>query len=197
MNRYRIASAVLCLLFAAFACAAEPRQEPQPQQQEEPKTKPDKNASHEKDAKPPKQEEPKSKQDKEAPQDKASHVKDDRSPKVDESEPIKQEKQGKVDAKKDDKFQQGQSRPAGRTARIPDDKFHANFGRQHHFAIGHPQVVGAQPRFQYSGYSFEIVDPWPAGWAYSDDVYVDFVDGDYFIFDILHPGERIAVTVIM
>jgi hypothetical protein len=172
MNQIRIASTVLCLLFATVACAVEPRQEPQPQQQEEPKAKPDKDkdAKLSKDAKPPKQ---------------------------DESKPAKQGEQEKANAKKDERSPQGQSRPTGKSARIPDDKFRANFGRQHTFAIGHPEVVGGQPHFEYSGYSFEIVDPWPAGWAYTDDVYVDYIDGEYYIFDMVHPDVRVAVTVIL
>ena len=58
-------------------------------------------------------------------------------------------------------------------------------------------VVEAQPRFQYGGYWFEIVDPWPVEWAYTDDVYIDYVDGDYLLFDLLHPGVRVAVFVVM
>jgi len=170
MNHIRIANAVLFLLFATFACAQEPREEPQPQQQEEPKAKPDQGVPHDKEAKPPKE---------------------------GESKPSKQEKQEKADAKKEDQAQQGHSRPAGKSAHIPDDKFRASFGRQHTFVIGHPEIVGGQPRFQYGGYWFEIVDPWPVGWAYTDDCYIDFIDGEYFIFDMLHPGVRIAVFVML
>jgi hypothetical protein len=176
MNQTRIASTVFCLLFATFACAVEPRQEPQPQQQEEPKAKPDKDVPHDRDAKP---------------------SKDAKPPKQDESKPAKQQEQEKANAKKDERPPQGQSRPAGKSARIPDDKFRANFGHQHTFAIGHPEIVGGQPQFQYSGYSFQIVDPWPTEWAYTDEVYVDYIDGEYYIFDMVHPGVRISVTVIL
>lgn len=171
MNRIRIASAVLTLLFATSAFAVLPRQEPQSQQQDEPKAKPDK------DAKPPKQE-------------------DAKPPKQDESKSVKQEKQEKTDARKDEQPQQDHGSSAGKSTRIPDDKFRAHFGRQHTFTIGHPQVVGGQPQFQYGGYSFVIVDPWPAGWAYSDNCYIDFIGGEYFIFDVVHPGMQIAVTVV-
>ena len=85
--------------------------------------------------------------------------------------------------------------PAGKSVRIPDDKFRASFGRQHTVVIRRPVIVVGRPRFQYSGYWFEIVDPWPAEWAYTDDCYVDYVDGEYFLFNVLHPGVRIALFV--
>ena len=81
--------------------------------------------------------------------------------------------------------------------RIPDDKFHAHFGRQHTFVIHQTTVVQGQPGFQYGGYSFILVDPWPAGWAYTDDCYVDYVNGEYFLFDLLHPGVQVALTVVL
>jgi len=81
--------------------------------------------------------------------------------------------------------------------RIPDDKFRANFGRQHTFVVQRPAVVGGQQRFQYGGYSFVIVDAWPTGWAYTDQCYVDYIDGEYFLFDLAHPGVRIAIEVVL
>jgi len=80
--------------------------------------------------------------------------------------------------------------------RIDDEHFRSHFGHDHHFAIRHVTMVGGRPHFAYGGYNFEIVDPWPAGWAYTDDCYIDYVDGGYFLFDLRHPGVRIAVTVL-
>jgi hypothetical protein len=87
-------------------------------------------------------------------------------------------------------------RPAAKNARIPDDKFRAHFGRSHTFRA-QTVIVQGRPQFQYGGYSFTLVDPWPVGWAYSDDCYIDYIDGEYFLFDLLHPGVRIAVTVVL
>jgi len=42
-----------------------------------------------------------------------------------------------------------------------------------------------------------LVDAWPVDWAYTDDCYIDYVDGEYFLFDLLHPGIRVAVFVVM
>ncbi len=99
--------------------------------------------------------------------------------------------------------QQAQASPArgdqhgDRSARIPDDRFRAHFGHEHRFAINHPVFVAGRPRFQYGGYWFEILDPWPADWSYSDECYIDYVDDGYYLFDPLHPGFRIAVVIAM
>jgi hypothetical protein len=112
-------------------------------------------------------------------------------PKQDEAKPPKQDeaKLPKQDASKPARAQQSNH--------IPDDKFRAHFGRQHTLVISRPTVVEGQPRFQYGGYSFIIIDPWPAGWAYTDQCYIDYIDGEYFLFDLLHPGVRIALSVVL
>jgi hypothetical protein len=89
------------------------------------------------------------------------------------------------------------AKPAGHSPRIPDDKFRQHFGRQHTLVINRPVVVEGQPRFQYAGYWFVIEDPWPADWVYTDDCYIDYVDDEYFLFDLRHPGVRIALFVVM
>ena len=80
--------------------------------------------------------------------------------------------------------------------RIADEHFRSHFGHDHHFAIRHVTLVGGRPHFAYGGYNFEIVDAWPHGWSYNDNCYIDFVDGGYFLFNVRHPGVRIAVTVL-
>jgi len=85
--------------------------------------------------------------------------------------------------------------------RIPDDRFRAYFGRDHFFRIyGLPLVfVGGYPRFQYDGYWVTFVDPWPdtwpADWYQTDDVYLDYTDDGYYLYDRNYPGIGIAVTV--
>lgn len=92
-----------------------------------------------------------------------------------------------------------QQRPvaAQRGQHIPDDKFRSHFGREHHFHVDRARIVNeSQPVVVYGGYSFELVDTWPAEWSYDDDCYIDYVDDGYYLFDVLHPGIRIAVIVM-
>jgi len=158
------------------------------------------------DAKPPQQEEPKA-------EPKAAPKQDEmKPPKQDDAKPAKPEKQ---EEKQEQKQEQKESRdqmkpeqqmhpeqpanhaqPAGKSARIPDDKFREHFGHGHSFKA-RSVIVQGQPQFQYGGYSFQLVDAWPADWAYADDCYIDYIDGEYFLFDLLHPGVRIAVIVVM
>jgi hypothetical protein len=197
-----VSSATLALLLGTSAVAYAQQDEVKPPRQDEakPEAQP---ASHE--AQPPRQNEAKPPRQDEA---KTPRQEQGKPPKLDENKPPKQEEskpsheQAKPASPEHPQQQAERNHPAGqgntkRGGHIPDDKFHAQFGRQHTFAVNRPVVVEGQPRFQHGGYWFEIVDPWPAEWAYTDDVYMDYVDGDYFLFDLLHPGVRVAVFVVM
>ena len=84
-----------------------------------------------------------------------------------------------------------------RGRRIPDDQFRSHFGREHRFHVQRERIVNvSQPVVVYGGYSFQLVDAWPSDWSYNDDCYIDYIDGEYFLFDALHPGIRIAVFVV-
>jgi len=83
------------------------------------------------------------------------------------------------------------------SARIPDDRFRANFGQEHVFVISEPVMVGGFSRFQYGGFSFGFIQPWPDGWYYTDDVYVDYIDGEYFLFNPYYPGVRVGISVVI
>ena len=85
----------------------------------------------------------------------------------------------------------GQTRHGGHV--IPQEKFQAHFGREHHFHIA--QRVGDR-RFQYGGYWFEYVEVWPAEWSYDDDFYIDFFDDDYYLCDLQYPEIRLVVIVV-
>ena len=56
------------------------------------------------------------------------------------------------------------------------------------------------PRFQYSGFWFMLVDPWPESWAESwyetDDVYVDY-DNGYYLHSRRDPSVAIAISVVL
>jgi hypothetical protein len=85
--------------------------------------------------------------------------------------------------------------------RIPDNRFGLYFGRDHYFRIGTLPIlfVGGFPRFQYDGYWITFVDPWPENWApdwyLNDDIYLDYTDDGYYLYDRNYPGIGIAVTV--
>lgn len=83
------------------------------------------------------------------------------------------------------------------SGRIPDARFRSNFGRGHEFHMGNPVLVGGYSRFQYGGYWFGFVQPWPAGWYYTDDVYIDYVDGGYYMYDPYYPGARFSISVVL
>jgi hypothetical protein len=84
--------------------------------------------------------------------------------------------------------------------RIPEDRYRGHFGPAHVFRIySFPLVVvGGYPRFQYGGFWFSVVDPWPEywsdGWYENDDVYIDYSDG-YYMYNRRYPQDRIAITV--
>ena len=89
-------------------------------------------------------------------------------------------------------------RESGRTStRIPDAQYSSNFGSGHRFRMGNPQMVGGYSRFQYGGFWFGFVQPWPADWYYTDDVYIVYVDGGYYMYDPYYPGSRIEISVVM
>jgi hypothetical protein len=56
------------------------------------------------------------------------------------------------------------------------------------------------PRFDYGGYSFILVDPWPANWPPdwydSDDLYIDYDSDGYYLFNRAFPGIGLAVAII-
>jgi hypothetical protein len=98
--------------------------------------------------------------------------------------------------------QRQRSQPALRlsarsSSRIPDDRFRSNFGRGHVFRIGSPRMVSGYSRFQYGGYWFGFVQPWPDSWYYTDDVYIDYIDGGYYLCNPSYPGTQIAVSVVL
>jgi len=138
----------------------------------------------------------------------------------------KQEQQAKPEKRQEAKTQQqagdrqqqgGSARPPERTqeakarqqshrelrlsergsGRIPEERFHSNFGREHNFRMQEPVLVGGYSRFQYGGYWFGFVEPWPADWYYTDDFYIDYVDGGYYMYDPYYPGTRCAISVVL
>ncbi|MEP6715885.1 MAG: hypothetical protein ABJC09_09925 [Terriglobia bacterium] len=82
---------------------------------------------------------------------------------------------------------------------IPQTRFYSSFGRNHFFRIGRPQFYGGYPRFQYGGYMFRFVDSYPSiwgsNWYDTDNVYIDYEDGGYYLYDSQYPDEGVPVEI--
>jgi hypothetical protein len=220
MKPMGVISTTALFLVLGIGTRAEARQEKLENQEE--KAKPDKQEQtkapkQEQEARPAKQQEAKApKQEQQAKPEKQEQA---RAPKQEqEAKPAKQQEQAKGQQEQQQHQQQAASsqRPqrtpqaeatqraqpelrlsARGSGRIPDERFRSNFGREHEFRIGNPVLVGGYSRFQYGGYWFGFVEPWPAGWYYTDDVYIDYVDGGYYMYDPYYPGARFAISVVL
>ena len=87
--------------------------------------------------------------------------------------------------------------------RVPDAGYNVYFGQRHAFRIyGLPfMVFDGYPRFQYDGYWITLLDPWPGNWSNdwydTDDVYVVYQNGGYYLYDNSYPGIGIAISISM
>jgi hypothetical protein len=88
--------------------------------------------------------------------------------------------------------QQAQRASGNRGGRIPDDRFKASFGEQHRFRVSHADYDNH--RFQYGGYSFGFVDPWPSNWLYTQDVFVIEIGGVYYLCNASFPGVNLVLS---
>ncbi len=85
--------------------------------------------------------------------------------------------------------------------RIPRDRYVMYFGPRHIFRVHTLPVVivAGHPRFHYNGFWFTLVDPWPEFWGptwyETDDVYVEYVNDGYYLYNHRHPGVAIAINV--
>ncbi len=78
--------------------------------------------------------------------------------------------------------------------RVPNGYFQSHFGEGHRFRIyGLPfEEIGGYPRFQYGGYWFSVLDPYPPywgnNWYQNDNMYVGYVNNGYYLFNGGFPG---------
>jgi hypothetical protein len=77
--------------------------------------------------------------------------------------------------------------------RIPDDRYKANFGQEHHFRVSEGDY--RNHRFQYGGYWFGFGGAWPSNWLYTQDVYVIEIDGVYYLCNPMYPGVNVVLNV--
>jgi DNA mismatch repair ATPase MutL len=192
-----ISTAVLSLTIAAPAYA----QQDQHDQQEEQKAKPAQDEKKAQPEKPAKQAE-KSQPDKNAKPEEKGAQQQDRNAKPEEKQAQQQDKNAKPEERNAQQRQQ-QVEPArqeqhgdgNRGGRIPDDRYQANFGREHTFRV--TQGDYSNHRFQYGGYSFGFVDAWPSNWLYTEDLYVIDINGVYYLCNPMYPGVNIALSVTL
>ena len=85
--------------------------------------------------------------------------------------------------------------------RIPEDRYRRHFGPNHWFRIyRYPvEVYGGYPRFQYGGFWFGLMDPWPEYWSNdwynNDDVYIVYSEDGYYLYNRRYPRDRITIIV--
>jgi len=218
MNRLGVLSTAAMLLLLGNTASAYPRQE-QHEQDAKPEAKPEAKPANQPETKPVKPEPAKTEKQQETQPPKQEATKpakqeETKPEKQEAAKPEKQQQQAKSQPAqaKSNTQQHAQRTPAEEqkqravpalrlsargSARIPDDRFRANFGREHVFIISQPEMVGGYSRFQYGGFWFGFVQPWPVGWYYTDDVYVDYVDGGYYLYNPYYPGARVSISVVL
>jgi hypothetical protein len=181
-----IGTAVLSLTLAAPVYAQE-----QHEQQEEQKAKPAEEKAQ--PAKPAKQEEKNAK-----PEEKNAQQERNAKP---EEKSAQQEKNAKPEEKNAKQEQQRapEAKPEKQqhasNGRIPDDRYKANFGREHTFRVS--QRDYSSGRFQYGGYWFGFGGAWPSNWLYTQDVYVVEIDGVYYLCNPAYPGVNLVINVTL
>ncbi len=177
-----ISTAVLSLTLGVAAPAY--AQQEQRDQQEEQKAKPAQDEKKAQPAKPAKQEE-KSAQPRE------------KNTKPAEKNAQQQDKNAKPEEKNAQQHtpqaKPGQQAQHAGGGRIPDDRFKANFGREHRFRVSQADY-SRNRRFQYGGYWFGFVDPWPSNWLYTQDVFVVEINGVYYLCNPMYPGVNITLS---
>ncbi len=110
-----------------------------------------------------------------------------------EEKSAQQEKNAKPDEKNTEKNTRQDQH--ARSGRIPDDRYRANFGREHSFRVSEGDY--RNHRFQYGGYWFGFVGGWPSNWLYTQNVYVMEINGVYYLCNPTYPGVNVALEVTL
>jgi hypothetical protein len=184
-----ISTAVLSMTLGVAAPAY--AQQEQHDQQEEQKAKP---APDEKKAQPAKQGEKSAQQDKNTNQEEKNAQQEKKNTQQEEKNVQQQDKNSKQEEKNAQQARPTQPAQHAGGGRIPDDRYKANFGQEHRFRVSQADY-SRDRRFQYGGYWFGFVDPWPSNWLYTQDVFVVEINGVYYLCNPMYPGVNIALTV--
>ena len=168
---------------------AQPAQEQKNAQQENKNTQQEKKNSQQQDKNTQQEQKSAQQQDKNTQQEQKSAQQQDKNAQQEQRNAQQQDKNNQQEQKN---VQQQQRAGGNGSGRIPDDKFKANFGREHSFRVS--QTDYSNRRFQYGGYSFGFVDPWPGNWLYTQDVYVIEIDGVYYLCNASYPGVSLVLS---
>jgi hypothetical protein len=183
------------LAVAAPAFALQEQHDQQEEQKAKPAEQGEKKAQPEKPAK---QEQKPAAQERKAsaPQQKPSAQQEKKTKPEEKNtrQPVKNAKPEQKSAQQQHAQPAPSKQPQHAANRIPDDRFKANFGQQHRFRVSQADY-SRDRHFQYGGYSFGFVDPWPSNWLYTQDVYVVEINGIYYLCNPAYPGVNIALTV--
>jgi hypothetical protein len=188
------------LLTGSTAAAYAPQEQSDKPEKQEQKAKPEKQEPQDKPAKQDAKQAKQEPQDKPAKQDaKQAKQEPQDKPAKQDAKQAKQEPQDKPAQQLNQKSAQrsqsdGTTGGSGDHGRISDDHYRASFGSGHNFHVNRGDYDDR--RFDYGGYSFGFIDPWPVGWGYTDNVYVVYDDGAYYMYDVVHPGVRISVSIL-
>jgi hypothetical protein len=206
--KYLVGTAALSLILAGAAYPQQEQEKEKPQQQEQkPAEKPKTQQKQEQSAKQQQGEQRQEQKNEQKQEKQTARQQGKQSKQSEQSNRERQDQQKQVTRQQQDEQRQ-QQRQQQQVAkqqrgddrdqhsdhghgRIPDDRFRASFGREHHFRVGHFD----NRRFQYGGYWFSFNEGWPVGWAYTDDFYIDFIDGQYYLIDLSHPGVQLLLLI--
>jgi outer membrane biosynthesis protein TonB len=218
-----LGTAVMMLLVGAPSYARQepdkdkPKEEPKKQEEPKKGEQPDRGRQEQqKPADRPKQEPDRQQQDRSKPAQQDDRARqDDRAKQNDQSRQNDRAQQNDRTQQQNQPNRNEQSRPAqqqdraqeqqraqqtqhqtnehgGGGRRIPDEQFRVSFGHEHSFHVRRSD----DRRFNYGGYYFQYSDAWPSDWDYDrDDVYIDYVDGNYYLINPRHQGVRLLVVI--
>jgi len=182
-----ISTAALSLVLGVAAPVFAQEQHEQEEQKSKPAAQEEKKAQPEKSAR--QQEKPVAQPEKNA-KPAEQNAKQEEKNNQPAQQNAKQQEKNNQPAEKNVQQQQHASNQGG--GRIPEDRFKANFGQQHRFRV--TQAEYGNHRFQYGGYWFGFVDPWPSNWLYTQDVYVVEINGMYYLCNASYPGVNLVLS---
>ena len=146
-------------------------------------------------AKPAQDEKNAQQQDKNNRQEEKSAQQQDRNNQQEQKNAQQQDRNNKQEEKNARQQQAKPAQRAGGSNRIPDDRYKANFGRDHSFRVSEADY--RNHRFEYGGYAFGFVGIWPSNWLYTQNVYVVEIDGMYYLCNPMYPGVNLELSIAL